>query len=369
MVPASIEKLVLRFLRGAADRLLFKVSYAPYERDEEIGNFHGPLGPQPGQDYSILRLTYANKREGFPFSRALLETELARKQIDIDPEQLLGSTSLLVGHEDEDETSAELDYGPEGDAFELLDELSRRDQSFLNYLNEHGFDIEHLADLPEPERARIRKIMPLVAARLAYKRPEISRWDRLRGRRNVELYSGAEAFFAMMEANPRWLKHVTDRLLDGSKEIQAKRQSRVFKDAAEEFTGYLSVLPMRSSPFQRDDAPKRLVERIGEFFKDSYVRQDFNPDAPGSIRIDKDFPNGILDSIRTLVNRGALIPVPERDDADLSSLKGKRFRLAYLQAPLYGLPLRLDRAVNLSEVFTASPVGQLSLDNEPAEAK
>jgi energy-coupling factor transporter ATP-binding protein EcfA2 len=368
LVPASIEKLVLRFLRGAADQLLFKVSYAPYEQDGEIGSFHGPLGPQPGQDYSILRLTYANKREGFPFSRALLEAELARKQIDVDPEQLLGSTSLLVGPDDDDDAPSELDYGPEGTAAELLSELCRRDRTFEAYLEQHGFDIERLADLPESERARIRKIMPLVAARLAYKRPEISRWDRLRGRRNVELYSGAEAFYAMMEANPRWLKHVTDRLLNGSSRVLSERQSRVFKDAAEEFTGYLSVLPMRNSPFQRDDAPKRLMERIGQFFKDGYLRQDFNPDAPGSIRVDKKFPDGILDSIRTLVNRGALIPVPERDDADLASLEGKRFRLAYLQAPLYGLPLRLDRAVNLSEIFTASPSGQLSLEETPNQA-
>jgi hypothetical protein len=362
LVPASIENLVLRFLRGASDRLLFKVSYAPYERDEEIGSFHGPLGPQPGQDYSILRLTYANKREGFPFSRALLEAELARKQIDLEPELLLGSTSLLVGSEDDDDGSPELDYSPTGNAVELLHELRRRDPSFEAYLDQHGFDIERLVEMPEPERARVRKIMPLVAARLAYKRPEVSSSESLRGRRNIAAYSGAEAFYAMMEGNPRWLKHVTDRLLSGSGKVLPERQSRVFKEAAEEFTGYLSVLPMRHSPIQRDDAPKGLIERIGEFFKDGYVRQSFNPDAPGSIRIDKDFADGILDSIRTLVNRGALIPVPERNDADLTSLKGKRFRLAYLQAPVYGLPLRLDRTANLSDVFTASPSGQLSLE-------
>lgn len=362
LAPTAIEQVVLRFLRGAADQLLFKVSYAPYERSEEIGSFHGPLGPQPGQDYSILRLTYANKREGFPFSRALLKAELARKHIDVDPDDLLGATSLLVGYDDDEDASPDFDYGPDGDAVELLRELERRDPSFKAYIDRHGFDIGKLEDMPEPERARIRKIMPLAAARLAYKRPQTSSSDSLRGRRNIELYSGAEAFYAMMEGNPRWLKHVTDRLLTGSEKVQAKRQSRVFKEAAEEFIGYLSVLPMRSSPSQVDDAPKQLIKRIGECFKDGYVRQDFNPDAPGSIRIDKDFPSGVLDSIRTLINRGALIPVPERDDADLTTLTGKRFRLAYLQAPVYGLPLRLDRAAKLSEVFTASPSGQLPLD-------
>jgi energy-coupling factor transporter ATP-binding protein EcfA2 len=368
LVPSAIENLVLRFLRGSEDRLLFKVSYAPYERDEEIGSFHGPLGPQPGQDYSVLRLTYANKREGFPFSRELIKGELARKKIEAEPEELLGASSLLVESEDVDDGPAQLDYRPDGNAAHLLRELQSRDASFDAYLVRHGFDLDGLADLPEAERARIRKIMPLVAARLAYKRPDVSRWDRLRGRQNVELYSGAEAFYAMMEANPRWLKHVTDRLLVGSSRVSPERQSRVFRDAAAEFTGYLSVLPMRNAPQLRDDAPKQMIERIGQFFKDHYLRQDFNPDAPGSIRIDRDFPDGVMDSIRTLINRGALIPVPERDDADLTSLRGKRFRLAYLQAPLYGLPLRLDRAVNLSEVFTASPSGQLSIYEDTEDA-
>jgi hypothetical protein len=369
LVPSGIENLVLRFLRGSEDRLLFKVSYAPYERDEEIGSFHGPLGPQPGQDYSVLRLTYANKREGFPFSRELIKGELARKRIDAEPEELLGATSLLVEADEGVEGSAQLDYGVDGNAARLLRDLARRDPSFKAYLTKHRFDPDGLAELPEAERARIRKIMPLVAARLAYKRPEAANTDRLRGRQNVELYSGAEAFYAMMEANPRWLKHVTDRLLLGSGRVSPEHQSRVFRDAAAEFTGYLSVLPMRHAPQDQDDAPKQMVERIGQFFKDRYLRQPFNPDAPGSIRIDREFPDGVLDSIRTLVNRGALIPVPERDDADLTTLHGKRFRLAYLQAPLYGLPLRLDRAANLSDVFTASPSGQLSLEEQSEEVQ
>ncbi len=155
----------------------------------------------------------------------------------------------------------------------------------------------------------------------------------------------------------------------GSARVSPEHQSRVFREAAAEFTGYLSVLPMRHAPQDQDDAPKQMIERIGLFFKDRYLRQPFNPDAPGSVRIDREFPDGIFDSIRTLINRGALIPVPERDDADLTTLQGKRFRLAYLQAPLYGLPLRLDRAAILSDVFTASPSGQLSLDEQSEVAE
>ena len=338
LIPRRLETQVLSFLRGADDRLLFKVSYAPYERDEELGTFQRPLGPQPGQDYSVLRLTYANKREGFAFSRALFEGELRGKGVAGSVDDVLGATSLLVGPDDQDEDEelpSELDYGAEGPAVELLEELRSRDQSFQEYLDLQGFDIHQLEVMPEAERARIRKIMPLVAARLAYTRDPNSRWSRLRGRRRVEFYAGAEAFFAMMEANPRWLKHVTDRMLNGDGRVRPAKQSRVLRDAAEEFAGYLNVLSMSGANLRVEDGPKRLMERIGEYFKDGYHRQRFNPDAAGSLRVDGELPEAVMNSLRALINRGALIPVPERNDADLTSLVGKRFRLAYLQvAPL-----------------------------------
>jgi hypothetical protein len=367
LIPRKLENRVLGYLRGADDRLLFKVSYAPYERGEDLGTFQRPLGPQPGQDYSVLRLTYANKREGFSFSRALFEAELSRKHIDAPADQVLGTTSLLVGPDQDGVDVAgtsELDYSERGSAVKLLEELSDRDSSFREYLTRHSVDIHNLEQMVEDERARVRKIMPLVAARLAYRRERTSRWERLRGRQNVEFYAGAEAFFAMMEANPRWLKHVTDRLLNGDSQVPPAKQSRVLRDAAEEFAGYLNILSMSGTEQRVEDGPKKLMDRIGEYFKDGYHRQRFNPDAPGSLRVDQEFPESVMSSLRALINRGALIPVPERDEADLTSLQGKRFRLAYLQAPIYGLPLRLDRPVRLSEILNARPGGQMSLEDE-----
>jgi hypothetical protein len=363
LVPTSIESLIMGCLRGVDERLLFKVSYAPYERDEELSSFQSPLGAQPGQDYSVLRLTYANKREGFPFSRALLEAELLRKRITRSPEQVLGSTSLIVGDEDaeSDSPASALDYGPGGAAVQMLEELGERDPSFREYLERQGFDISALRTMPEAERARIRKIMPLVAVRLAYRRSPESRASGLRGRRNVGFYSGAEAFYSMMEANPRWLKHVTERMLKGGISVPPQRQSAVLRDAAKEFAGYLSVLPMRGSHVTPEEGPKLLMRRIGTYFRDGYLGPRFNPDSPGSLRVDRDFSETVMTSLRALVNRGALIPVPEPEEADLRTLVGKRFRLAYLQAPLYGLPLRLDRAVPLSEILDRSPRGQMSL--------
>ena len=48
------------------------------------------------------------------------------------------------------------------------------------------------------------------------------------------------------------------------------------------------------------------------------------------------------------LNAGALIYIPDGDgEMLLSSLRGKRFRLSYLFAPYYGIPIRLGRAVSV----------------------
>lgn len=370
LVPRGIEDLVLGLLRGTDERFLFKVSYAPYERDHAPGEdgspLSRPLGPQAAQDYTILRLTYANKREGFPFSEDLLRAELKRHDLQLSPTELLGETTLVADDPDTDgsDSPPPSAYAPAAPAGQLLAELERIDASLRAYLKKHGFELSGIPAMPEDQRARLRKIMPLVALRVEYRRRDPATGQTgLRGRRNVTLYSGADAFFAMMEANPRWLKHVADRLLeDAQAKVPQEKQSRILREAAEEFTGYLRVLPMHGTHIELDDAPKRLLERIASYFRAGYLRSEFDPDPAGSLRIDREFSEQVMNALRALINRGALIQVPDRTDPGLGSVTDKRFRLAYLVAPLYGLPLRLDKAAPLSEILSSRPGGQLTIE-------
>lgn len=382
LVPRVIENQIMSLLRGTDERFLFKVSYAPYERQSTTvpaaeSGLGQPLGPQAAQDFSILRLTFANKRAGFDFSEALLDRELSRRRIGTTPTDLLGET-LVVGVDSEDledgdengsgAAAAATVPGDRDDAQayaagtprqEMLQALREIDPTFDDYLERHKLDITHAEELPEERRAILRKILPVVALRLAYG----TRAGRLRTRQNVSLYSGTEAFYAMIEANPRWLKHVTDRLLEHRRKlaIPPEAQSRVLREAASEFTGYLRVLPMTGTQPAIDDAPKLLLNRIGDYFHSAYLRADFTADPPGSIRVDAEFSDTVMSSLQALINRGALVQVPDRQDPGLGSLLHKRFRPAYLLAPLYGLALRLDKAAPLSRVLQATPGGQLMI--------
>ena len=58
------------------------------------------------------------------------------------------------------------------------------------------------------------------------------------------------------------------------------------------------------------------------------------------------------ESLTRALNAGAIVYVPDEDgQLLLASLRGKRFRLSYLLAPTYHVPLRLGRAVSLSKIL------------------
>jgi len=62
----------------------------------------------------------------------------------------------------------------------------------------------------------------------------------------------------------------------------------------------------------------------------------------------------VLASLGRALNAGAIVYVRDGGPMILSSLKtfrAKRFRISYLLAPLYGLPLRLGKAVALSTIL------------------
>ncbi|HEY5262028.1 MAG TPA: hypothetical protein VIJ33_07930, partial [Solirubrobacteraceae bacterium] len=235
---------------------------------------------------------------------------------------------------------------PAGRALRLLAE---QDRTFVRWLASNHIDLESLPEADEALRARVRKVMPIVLLRLELQRPDS---NALRSRRNIALYSGESAFLAITEANPRWLEHISDRMLeDLSGPLEPASQSRVFNDAAREFTSYLHILPVRGTHLTPDDAPRRLLDRIARFFRDHHTRGEFTGDPIGSFVVDARVAPAVQHSLQALVNRGALIEVPNRELPSVGPLLGRRYRIAYLLAPLYHLPLRLDKAVNLSTVL------------------
>jgi len=95
-----------------------------------------------------------------------------------------------------------------------------------------------------------------------------------------------------------------------------------------------------------------LLRKIARYFHADAVRGEFQAAPVGSFTIDAKTPEAILKALGQALNAGAIIYIPDDEGkVILTSLRGKKFRLSYLLAPLYGFPIRLGRDIALSRIL------------------
>jgi hypothetical protein len=97
----------------------------------------------------------------------------------------------------------------------------------------------------------------------------------------------------------------------------------------------------------------QVLDYIGNFLSREIIDAPFSDNAPGSVKVDSHVGVAVRDCLRQAINAGALIHVPVKGEPQQLSLdlEGSQFRLTYLLAPYYKLPLRLGRAINLSSIL------------------
>lgn len=251
-----------------------------------------------------------------------------------------------------------------------LHELAARDSTFARYLEQRGIDLDLLAEVSGEERAAdVRKIVSLAAVRLEYRSSD----DRSaatgfveQSRKNPVLYCGASTVFEITEGNPRWFLSILGRLMDHYREhgeLPDHVQASEIRNISNIFRSVL-----RSIPARHEGAPTVLsvLDRVGEHFHDRIVRADFNPDPPGSFTVTPATRPDLHEPLRLALNAGAILHVPPQGETPqvLSDLTGERFRLAYLLAPTYAIPVRLGREIEISNVerMPRTPDHQLTLE-------
>jgi hypothetical protein len=352
----SLEELV-RSLRSIDDRFLFKLSLSPFSDD--IGLLKDALSPMEGNDFEAIPLWYAHKEQGYEFCTALLEGMLrARNMEPVEPAQLLGRSEF--------ESLAEPGrrrvslYGPGSIAHRRFTSLAETDHTFRNYLEAQNIDLSQLEHLDESERAaEVRKITAIVATRSAYRAPDEgggSDHARIRSRKRPALYQGASSLFAMVEGNPRWFIGIVSSLLQDLTKptrIPASSQGPAIWRAISRFRALLRTIPGPNLPAgRRSRGILSVLDRVGQYFFERVAVDDFNPDPPGTFIVDSNISDALERSLAEALNAGALVYVPdEQSELILRSLRGKRFRLSYLLAPLYKLPIRLGRDVALGRIL------------------
>jgi hypothetical protein len=353
LAPDWVMQGLLTALRSSADKFILKLAVSPF--NESYDSLRSAIQAMSDQDYNEIRLWHAHKEDGFEFSERLFLSICRDYGVNAESMSEVVSKSFL-----EEEGAQSASYAKGSRQYKVLSRALKSDPSFERYWREQGVNIDKIAEMDEEERAaKVRKIYPLVIVRNFFRASAGSRQSLKqvrKGRKTIEIYSGASSILAMSEANPRWIIGLTRLLLSGGQLTQVNRseQARQIESTIHKFRARLKALSLSATnPRARTRTVLDLIDKIGDYFRQSAIIDDFHPQPTLTFTVDSHAPPELVIAVGRAINAGALVFVPDKNSVGiLNDVKGKRFRLSYLLAPHYQLPLRLGGSVSLMHILS-----------------
>lgn len=365
VVPPHIQRRVLEKLRAAPFKIVYKVGLAPcgLQTDVDAGAM---LQPHPRDDVKQILLWYTDKKDVIAFCKDLLQSRLQREPTlaNLQPEAFLGTSHYVA-----EEASS--------DSFDLFDErttgwagiwekefasLARKDASFQNYLKLAGLHASRLNPSTRSQHGdTLRKIAPIVALRNAYKSAE----GRKRGGKpHLRPYTGWQAIATVSEGNPRWFIGMLSALMalhrrEPSLPVSRADQGIEVTRASQAFVEKLKAVAIEdNNGITARQSVYSLLQQIGASFERSLLDDDFAEEPPLRFEVDAKITPEVENVLRLAMNFGGIVCYEAPDHVGgFRSLKGKRFRLAFMLAPQFHLPLRSGKSRVLSGLLAraASP--------------
>lgn len=357
LAPEWIMKGLLTALRSTNPKLIFKLAISPFnESYEELKN---ALQAVPDQDYIEIKLWHAHKEDGLAFSRKLLLSICNDASLAINsPLELLGRSVL-----DADDEGPKA-YSIGSIQHRALKRAQKSDISFKRYLLKNGIELGKIGQMSESERAaKIRKIYPIILIRNFFRAEDntiLRKQQDRKGRKSFEIYTGADSLLTIAEGNPRWIIGLTRSLLHETistgKPVPRDVQARLVGETIHKFRARLKTVGIsQNSTYSRASTLLGLLDKIGEYLRASVITDDFHPQPPLSFTVDASVSLEVTTAIGRALNSGALVYVPDKTAVGLlNDIKGKRFRLSYLLAPHYSLPLRLGSEISLAKILSTN---------------
>jgi hypothetical protein len=356
IAPPWIQDELMRSFRSVDQKILVKLAISPVSSCARL-LLSNELSPAGRDDLREVQLWHAEKQNYYKFCRDLWASQLHQRGLPpLEPERVLGHS--YFDPEDDPLLTRGDPYGESGLWAKRFVSLAEKDKSFKTYLDEHHIRADALSSSTPTIRDQVvRKIAPLVAVR-EYFRAADGGAQQMRSRKTETIYAGADSLFAVTEGNPRWFIGITNPLLAGleadSLEVSPPAQASEMEAASTRFLSMLRTIPVSERVPSFSDSPlTELLERIGNFYFEKIVLDAFSSDPPLSFIVDSDVSAPIERLLQIALNRGAIVYVPEKGGKlALPNLRGHRFRLCYLLASKFRLPLRLGKHVNLSTILS-----------------
>ncbi|MDO3639752.1 hypothetical protein Q2100_28685 [Mycolicibacterium sp. KC 300] len=358
LAPTTIVEALLEAMRGLPENLLLKLSISPVQ--PELARLNLPYAGVHGQDFDLIQLTYARQNHAVELGKRMLEAEARRLGIKGSPAAELLGRSVFASFDDGEGGRDRAEHAPRdnpyaanGDLWKRYKSLANVDESFRLWLRGKDVDLNELERLsPVARAAKLRKVRNLVVVRENYRRSNAAR----RSRKSYALYTGADTVLTICDGNPRLLTALLGQLLSGAtggdNKISRSAQSAAVDSVIRRFFALISsaeAVPLRSG---RVASLYDLVHRIGEAFAERVVEEEFSDNVPLRFTVDRGVNSATIELLRLGINMGVFVHIPKRSDARVPlALFGEHFRLSYVLAPYFGLPVRLGPTVRLSTLL------------------
>jgi hypothetical protein len=376
VAPMHLQKTVLSAMRASgAQKILLKVALAPCGPD--LLYEQQPSAP-PSQinDVQQVELWYADKSEASEFcqqvflSRGATYAALAGKS----PNEVFGASAYAVVDDTNEAEQVSLAVQASNrdrrQVAEQFQSLASKDASFVEFIQRKHIDLFHeLGMQPSDLHGNtLRKIAPLVAFRNAYRGRGVGR------KRGVKpfltAYAGWESISAISEGNPRWLIGLITRIMSQSDQRQfpvpPPQQTAAVHWNCQRYAEMLQAVANEQFGSIKTSTPiYEVLSKIGMYFHNRLVTADFVEDPPMSFIVDDRVSDDVEHALRIAVNHGAIVCFEAAADVGgFRTLRGRRFRLTYLLAPVFKLPMRKSKPVSLSTILEAkadTPPEQIAL--------
>jgi hypothetical protein len=358
IAPEAISSTILKAPRSIDQRLLIKFSAAPYVSSRLAGG--DPSIPMEQNDYQMVFLSSYSAGLTRQFSEALFCSIAEKNGMPADPTVILGKSFT-------DDVGGEPNrYSDLGSRTKKFAALYRLDESFRTYADQKKLSTKDLSQGPEARRAAdVRKVLwPVLIREEFLFDPESGREGkgrRIRSKSQVsDIYTGAGSIFAICEGNPRLLIGMLEPLIkdyaarqpEHGQSVRRSTQKAAVERTMASFFALLSTIPI-SQGYREIGSLIDLVDKVGMFFRQSVLGEEFNPDPVLSFHVDDKVEASIVDLVGRGVNLGAFITRTDTSERPfhLGEISGLKIRLSHIVAPRYRLPLIGGRTVNLSSIL------------------
>jgi energy-coupling factor transporter ATP-binding protein EcfA2 len=354
LAPLWLQNVTFSQQRSTEEQFLIKLSTSPLPRTI------GTTESRPRQDFRLLCIWNHAGKENDDFPERLALSVLRRRfKRDVSPEQLFGRSEELL--------EAEKGVGKyrRGSAeWQLFKEVASWDGSFRRLLEHYAIDPDDpWTDDVTLRDTVLRKAKPVATFRRAFLKGTGTGRLALRSRKLSTIYFGKEAIYRITDGNPRRLIAILGDLCDRihadrdgmPSRVTSNEQAEVLTRASINFSAYVSALPGGSVSVDGITVDLVTVLRtIGDFFRQRFLGTEFPLDPVGSFKVDSNINEKLIELLRLGVYHGAIVHIDPVPDTVETTLRGKRFRLSYMLAPRFRLPLNLYDSISLSRILRAT---------------